>query len=83
MTKIHDNVERNSREYFLPFFEAVQDPDDWRKPIKARVHGSKLNDTVDAIAFFTGAEVNSAKFDPATSTYEVTCVGYRNGPCGP
>ena len=60
---------------------AVQDPDDWRNPIDAVIEADQLDITLEAIAHFTGT--NAEYFERDDSTYEVTSVGYRNGPCGP
>lgn len=63
-------------------FDKVKDPTDWRNPIYRRVWIKKIDVTVAAIEFFTGAEVKK-KLHPSGNDYYVECEGYRNGPCGP
>ena len=74
------------RDLYLPYFENVQDPDDWKAPIDATVHRDDLEMTLDAVVFFTGAEVEYELEDPEFNDgdlYRIRSVGYRNGPCGP
>lgn len=63
-------------------FEAVQNPDDWKGPIDSVVHIDALAKTLCAIEYMTGTKPNI--FPNVTwPYYNVTSVGYRNGPCGP
>lgn len=62
-------------------FRRIQNPADWRAPIKAVCEESERDLVAEAITFFTATE---ARFSPAENgTLWVNADGYRNGPCGP
>ena len=63
------------------YFEKVQDPTDWRNPIKAIVPEDELAATMDAITYFTATFPTCS--DNGDGTYLVMSEGYRNGPAGP
>lgn len=63
-------------------FESVQDPDDWRGPINAKVPSSSLDLVIEAIKWYCGCNVEAR---PACEPgfWFVRAIGYRMGPCGP
>lgn len=62
-------------------FEKIQDPSDWRAPIKCRVHKDEYEVASDACIHFTATELIIVSDDD--DFYHCQAVGYRNGPAGP
>jgi len=61
-------------------FEAVQDKDDWKAPIRALVAREDLGVTIKAIEHYTATNVYSdGDYGNFVGVYS---VGYRNGPAG-
>jgi hypothetical protein len=64
-------------------FSTVQDPKDWRGPIKAEVRPCDLADVVEAIEFFTATAATVKPVSRADGVvFLVESVGYRAGPAG-
>lgn len=61
-------------------FEAVQNPNDWKAPIKASIGKGSLAVTTTAVGFFTGTTLRVVGFD--ANGLRVEADGYRAGPCG-
>lgn len=62
-------------------FDAVADPADWRNPIDAMIPAGHRDVTAAAIDFYTATPASFADVDG--DFFNVTAVGYRNGPAGP
>lgn len=64
-------------------FDQVCDKEDWKAPIDCIVPHDTVSIYEQAIEFMTGvkpdSELTALCFTPM---YRLTCVGYRNGPCG-
>ena len=60
-------------------FDAIRDPDDWKEPIAAKMHGEFVLMAVAAIQFYT-ATTPQVQLDTRTMLYSVTSEGYRRGP---
>jgi hypothetical protein len=69
-------------------FSRVQDPEDWRAPIKATVETWNFEDielVLDAIRFYTATEPIWFAHGRGENGYrfQITADGYRAGPAGP
>lgn len=61
-------------------FSSIQNPEDWKAPIKAYVNLSNLPVVIESIVFFTATEPVITRTAP--SVYLVESIGYRKGPAG-
>jgi hypothetical protein len=62
-------------------FSNVCNKDDWKAPINVLVPLRLVGLYQDAIEFMTGVKP-TCWLTSDDSTIRLTCVGYRNGPCG-
>lgn len=64
-------------------FDQVCNKDDWKAPIDCVVPYDLANLYMQAIEFMTGVKPESAVcMINYERMFRLTCVGYRNGPCG-
>jgi hypothetical protein len=70
-------------EMYRQAFDHVANPADWRGPIDCYVPWEVSNIYVQAIEFMTGVAPDCEYISQNARTLaHITCVGYRNGPCG-
>ncbi len=67
-------------------FKRVQNQDDWRAPIDTTIQVKDANKAyqelvIEAIMFYTATKATITHVQG--DLYQVTAVGYRNGPAGP
>lgn len=63
--------------------DRMQDPDDWRGPINARIPVAAFEVSRVACNYFTATQLEAFAYFEHDHTFNVRAVGYRDGPCGP
>jgi len=68
------------RNFYLPYFEIVQDENNWKNPINKTIVADEPTraNISDAIHFFTGTQ---ATWKKSETFWNVTADGYYLGPC--
>lgn len=61
-------------------FAKCHDPADWKGPIDVIVPWDAANVYMQAIEFMTGVKPRADRH--TSTTFHLTCVGYRMGPAG-